>query len=163
MMFGVANATSGAALDSTAGAGRGLMGGGNIIAGLNFPQSASFCANCFAAYNDGGSAAGTGGKITYTFGTLGTFMGRFSASDTNPVKAYVNGGAAGTGSNTASTGMNIGIFFGCHRGCGIGTMAMNGSIAENYFFASEPSVAATNIFGANVAAYYGLSWTAITE
>jgi hypothetical protein len=159
--IGVANATSGGA-DSFGNNGRGLIGQGNSSAGLNF-LSSGLCTNCFVMYSAGSGTSDKTAHVSYTFGTTSIFIGRFGSGDTNPIKAFINGGTPGTGSNATLSGTTTPSFVGCHRGCGTNANALDGSLAEAYSFGTELSVTDTNLIGNNMATYYGLVWTTVTQ
>jgi Alpha-L-arabinofuranosidase B, catalytic len=102
--------------------------------------------------------------ITYTYGTDGIFGMRWNTSDTAPTKFYLNGGTPATNSSTAANNASTEICLpsGAATCLSVSTL-WSGNLTEAYTFDSEPTIADVNALGANIHAWFGLTWTNITQ
>lgn len=100
--------------------------------------------------------------VSYTFNTNGIFGWRFSTTDSPTLKAYVRGGTPGTNSNTNTLATPT---FSQKIGFGFGTFTkqFDGYTCEAVSYSSELNLGDTNATAQNMAAYWGQTWTNITQ
>lgn len=103
----------------------------------------------------------------YTNGTNVIFALRYSTSDTNKMKFYVNGGTPGTDTNAGGITPSGNPELGCVDGNSGCTVTANSTFAEWIISSGELSLADSNTLGSDQASYWGngsgISWTTITQ
>jgi hypothetical protein len=98
--------------------------------------------------------------VTYTFGTDSIFAFRWNTTDTTKTKGYVNGGTPSIDSSAVANAASVDLRVGAPGNPQAASFV--GNIGEVLVFNSEPSLADSNILGANQALYWGLTWNTIT-
>jgi Alpha-L-arabinofuranosidase B, catalytic len=126
--------------------------------GFSFQSSVFSGAPVFVAYRLDSTAVYRYAAVSYTFDTDGIFGMRFSTGDTPTFKGYLNGGTPGT---DASTNTNANASDEASVGANITNL--NAWYCEVATYSTELSLASTNATGANMGAYWGPTWTNITQ
>jgi hypothetical protein len=138
--------------------GRGVMADAGFF-GLNIITGAPCAVNCFVATKRGYADLI---YLAYTLSTDAIFATRFNSADTVPFKAYLNG-TTGTNANSINSGGGTPIvYMGTNTG-GLSQQDMAGPMGEGILFTQELSIDQMNRLGANIAAYWGPTWTPITQ
>lgn len=98
-------------------------------------------------------------SVPYTFGTSVILAMRYDVTAAIPSKGYVGGGTAGTNPSTDPYDSAL-TAFSLFAGL---SAAFDGLLAEFVMWPTQLSIADANAFGANQAAYWGATWTPISD
>lgn len=134
---------------------------GPLAAALVFIQGGTvFSPPSMVADRQNSGGAVTDIPVPYTYGTDGIFGQRWDTSDPTPVKAYIDGGTPQTDPSVTANFASDGI---CvpSNGCSVFPRQYTGNVAEVWVFATEPTIADTNLIGNDMNAWFGIPWTNI--